>query len=67
MMNSRFSLCDAFDDEDKPLNKQQRCSTCVPSPPWERDRVRGKSMIYPLTLTLSPEKHGGEGTYSVVP
>jgi hypothetical protein len=33
----------------------------------ERDRVRGKSTIIPLTLTLSPEIHGGEGTGSEVP
>jgi hypothetical protein len=30
----------------------------------ERDRVREKSLIIPLTLTLSPEERGGEGTYS---
>jgi hypothetical protein len=28
----------------------------------ERARVREKSMITPLTLTLSPEVRGGEGT-----
>jgi hypothetical protein len=33
----------------------------------ERDRVRGKSIIIPLTLTLSPENHGGEGSCSDVP
>ncbi len=33
----------------------------------ERDRVREKSLIIPLTLTLSPEVHGGEGTCSEVP
>jgi hypothetical protein len=33
----------------------------------ERDRVRGKSVTTPLTLTLSPEIHGGEGTGSEFP
>jgi hypothetical protein len=49
------------------LNKWQKLSDHVPSPLRERDRVREKSLIIPLTLTLSPEVRGGEGTCSELP
>ena len=39
----------------------------VPSPPLGEGQDEGQDLKFPLTLTLSPEVRGGEGTCSEVP